>query len=127
MGTMHSGNSAGSSTIQCKFTSLPNSNLTLSQLSDELGKIPALAAQNLVEDYVLMTNHPVSGVASAQIEKAFIEAGAKRCRILGADWVVSQIDESARLRMLVPRLYGVGDLSNILDERAYEQAKMILS
>jgi len=127
VGTMHSGNSAGSSTIQCKFTSLPNSNLTLSQLSDELGKIPALAAQNLVEDYVLMTNHPVSGVASAQIEKAFIEAGAKRCRILGADWVVSQIDESARLRMLVPRLYGVGDLSNILDERAYEQAKMILS
>lgn len=127
VGTMQSGDSAGSSTIQCKFTSLPNNNLTLSQLSDELKKIPALAAQSLVDDYVLMTNHPVSGVAAGLIEQAFVDAGVKSCHVLGADWLVSQIDESARLRMLVPRLYGIGDLSNILDERAYEQAKMILS
>ncbi|WP_175711479.1 hypothetical protein [Burkholderia ambifaria] len=127
VGVWNDGNDAGSSTIQCKFTSLPSSNLTLSQLVDELAKIPALAAQGLVEDYILMTNHPVSGVAAAAIEHAFVAAGAKRCRVLGSDWLVSQIDESARLRMLVPRLYGIGDLSNILDERAYEQAQMILS
>ena len=29
--------------------------------------------------------------------------------------------------MMVPRLYGLGDLGNILDGRAYEQASMILS
>ncbi len=29
--------------------------------------------------------------------------------------------------MLVPRVYGLGDLSQILDERAYSQAREILS
>ena len=37
------------------------------------------------------------------------------------------IRESARLRMLVPRVYGLGDLSQILDERAYAQGREILS
>jgi hypothetical protein len=127
VGTWTEDTDSGSSTIQCKFTSIPNSNLTLSHLADELVKIPALAAQGLVEDYILITNHPVSGVAAATIEQAFVTAGAKRFRVLGNDWLISQIEESARLRMLVPRLYGIGDLSNILDERAYEQARMILS
>ena len=31
-----------------------------------------------------------------------------------------------RLRMLVPRVYGLGDLGQILDERAYAQARAIL-
>ena len=33
--------------------------------------------------------------------------------------------ESKRLRMLVPRVYGLGDLSQILDDRAYKQAKVL--
>ena len=127
VGTWKDGADFGSSTIQCKFTSLANNNLVVSQLADEIAKIPSLAAQGLVEDYILVTNHPVSGVAAAAMEQAFVAAGAKRFRVLGNDWLVSQIEESARLRMLVPRLYGIGDLSNILDERAYEQARMILS
>ncbi|MDR5819316.1 hypothetical protein [Caballeronia sp. LZ043] len=127
IGTWDDGEGAGFSTIQCKFTSIANSNLVLSHVSDELAKIPELAKQGLAEDYLLLTNHPVSGVSAATIEAAFVAAGATRCRVLGGDWITSQIDESPRLRMLVPRLYGIGDLSNILDERAYEQAKMILS
>jgi hypothetical protein len=127
VGTWKDGVDSGSSTIQCKFTSLAGNNLTVAHLSEELAKIPSLAAQGLVEDYVLMTNHPVSGVTAAAMEAAFVAAGTKRFRVLGHDWLTSQIQESARLRMLVPRLYGIGDLSNILDERAYMQAKMILS
>jgi len=37
------------------------------------------------------------------------------------------IRESSRLRMLIPRVYGLGDLSQILDERAHTQAQEILS
>ncbi len=46
--------------------------------------------------------------------------------IFGATWISQQIRESKRLRMLVPRVYGLGDLSQILDERAYAQARAIL-
>ena len=41
-------------------------------------------------------------------------------------WISQQIREKKRLRMLVPRVYGLGDLSQILDERAYAQARAIL-
>jgi hypothetical protein len=44
-----------------------------------------------------------------------------------ACWVTQKIRESARLRMLVPRVYGLGDLSQILDDRGYRQATEILS
>ena len=44
----------------------------------------------------------------------------------GSTWISQQIRENRRLRMLVPRVYGLGDLSQILDERAYAQARAIL-
>ena len=118
---------AGSSTIQCKFTSLPHKPLTLTLLNDELVKVARLAANRLADDYVILSNHPVSGTAETKISHAFRQAGAGHCRVFGKDWIVSQIRGSARLRMMVPRLYGIGDLTHILDERAYQQANMILS
>src|SRR5579864_3398943 len=47
--------------------------------------------------------------------------------VFGLKQVCQQIQESKRLRMLVPRIYGLGDLSQILDDRAYKQAKVLLS
>jgi len=47
--------------------------------------------------------------------------------LFGSTWICDQIKENKRLRMLVPRLYGLGDLSQILDERAYAQAKALLT
>src|SRR5262249_45629973 len=35
--------------------------------------------------------------------------------------------ENKNLRMQVPRLYGLGDLTQILDERAYKQATAVLA
>lgn len=118
---------AGSSTIQCKFTSLPHKPLTPALLKDELAKVARLAANGLADDYVILSNHPVSGTAEIKISRAFRQAGAGHCRVFGKDWIVSQIRSSPRLRMMVPRLYGIGDLTHILDERAYQQANMILS
>src|SRR5690606_19298742 len=60
------------------------------------------------------------------IEQLFKEAGAKHVLLFGSTWITQQIRENKRLRMLVPRLYGLGDLSQILDERAYAQARAVL-
>ena len=117
----------GQSTIQCKFTSLRHEHLTLSHLADEIGKVQHLSSKGLADDYIILTNHPISGATDIAIREAFREAGAGNCRVFGKDWITAQIQQSSRLRMMVPRLYGLGDLGNILDGRAYEQASMILS
>jgi hypothetical protein len=118
---------AGESTIQCKFTSKPNHNLTLSMLDEELSKAASLAAKGLASDYIILTNHPITGASEIQIKSAFEKAGVGRCRTFGYDFIVRQIRSSPRLRMMVPRLYGLGDLSDLLDARAYAQAQLILS
>ncbi|MGO6946998.1 MULTISPECIES: nSTAND3 domain-containing NTPase [Rhizobium] len=127
VGTWRSDSGTGSSTIQCKFTSLPHEHLSFPMLQDEIHKVENLVSQGLARDYIILTNHPVSGVAEAEIKARFEKAGVERCSIFGKDWIVGEIVKSSRLRMLVPRLYGLGDLSQILDDRAYEQAGMILS
>lgn len=118
---------AGKTTIQCKFTSKRAARLGLSEIKDELEKAGRLAARGLADDYVLLTNYFTSGEASATIATAFEGVGVKRCLVLGADWITRQIQSSARLRVMVPRVYGLGDLSQILDERAYDQSRAILS
>jgi hypothetical protein len=115
------------STIQCKFTSKADAALTASSVRSEIGKIARLAKRGLAEDYVLMTNAGVSGEVEAKICEAVRAAGAANCRVLGRDWLTNEIRTRPRLRMMVPRLYGLGDLSQIIDERAYAQARRILS
>lgn len=85
-----------------------------------------LAANGLCDIYVLMTNSGVSGNQETQIQADLLGAGAKHVLIFGSTWIEEQIRESTRLRMLVPRVYGLGDLSQILDERAYAQARAVL-
>lgn len=115
------------STIQCKFTGKASATLKLADMSAELTKIESLAARGLAHDYILITNAGVSGEADAAITASCVAAGATRARVLGRDWITSEIGKRARLRMMVPRLYGLGDLSQIIDERTYLQARHILS
>lgn len=118
---------AGESTIQCKFTSRPHHRLSVSILKDELEKARLLAAKGIATDYIILTNHPVTGAGELKIKAAFEAVGVGRCRVFGYDWIVRQIRTSPRLRMMAPRLYGLGDLSDLLDARAYAQAQLILS
>jgi hypothetical protein len=117
----------GDSTIQCKFTSKPNQHLTLSMLRDELPKAKRLAKSKLADDYIILTNHVITGASEFIIREAFERAGPKRCRVFHRDWIISKIQNSPRLRMMVPRLYGLVDLASVLDSRAYRQAQLILS
>lgn len=127
VGTWTSAETSGSSTIQCKFTSKPDENLVLSALADELAKARALARKGLAEDYIILTNHPVTGQSDIAIREAFQAVGVGECRVFHRDWIVGHIRSSPKLRMLAPRLYGMGDLSDLLDARAYRQAELILS
>jgi len=118
---------SGESTIQCKFTSKQDSHLSLSLLSDELPKAKRLAEKGLADDYIILTNHSVTGESDLRIREAFQAVGVGRCRVFHSDWIIQRIRESPRLRMMVPRLYGLVDLTTLLDIRAYKQAQLILS
>ena len=117
----------GSFVIQCKFTSKRDKNLTLFDLTDEVEKAKNLVNSGRCDCYILMTNAGLSGLIVQKIEKLFKKAGVKQIVSLGSTWICQQIRENRRLRMLVPRVYGLGDLSQILDERAYRQAKTLLA
>ena len=118
----------GSFVVQCKFTGKADALLALSDIDDEVGKAEKLAADGLCNNYILMTNYGISGPTEAEIRQRFQSIrGIDACLSFGREWINLKIRESARLRMMVPRVYGLGDLSQILDDRAYAQATDILS
>ncbi len=118
----------GTYTVQVKFTSVKGRSLSLAGLKPEIKKAEALGRQGLARNYVVVTNCTVTAPAHAEIVNAFNAIpGIEFCDVLGVDWLDQQIAENKRLRAMVPRLYGLGDLSEILDERAYQQARQILA
>lgn len=119
---------SGSFTAQCKFSSQPTKALRLNDLKDETSKIERLAARGLADNYFLFTNARLTGDFEQKLRnKIGSIPGVKHFAAYGNDRISQFIHESARLRMLVPRIYGLGDLSQILDERAYAQSQEILS
>ena len=117
---------SGPFVVQCKFTALADKTLSLSDISDELAKIEPLVAQKICTSYILLTNARVTGTSEAAIRHAIMELGVAHVLILSGNWINQTIAINQRLRMFVPRVYGLGDLSQILDERAYAQAKSLL-
>lgn len=112
--------------IQCKFTANHRHNLKLSDIKDEIEKVRKLVASGQCDVYVLMTNAGISGAQTAKVKTRLVEAGVKHVLVFGSTWINQQIREKKSLRMHVPRMYGLGDLSQILDERAYAQARAVL-
>jgi hypothetical protein len=106
---------------QSKITTLPSRCFPTNFL-----RRSASRKKKLADDYIILTNHTITGNSELQIKHAFQSVGVGRCRVFHRDWIVARIQESARLRMMVPRLYGLVDLASILDERAYKQAQLIL-
>jgi hypothetical protein len=91
-----------------------------------LAKIKNLVSQGLCRTYILMTNARVSGRSEQAIRSTILAQGATHVLVLGGQWLNQTIALNQRLRMFVPRIYGLGDLSQILDERAYNQARVLL-
>ncbi len=118
----------GAFTVQCKFSAKREKALRFADLADEITKAKRLVQKGLATNYVLMTNAGLSAVTEAEIRRPFVDSiGVASFTAFGGEWISQKIRENPRLRMLVPRVYGLGDLSQILDERAYAQAREILS
>lgn len=117
---------SGRFVIQCKFTGRAGYALTPSDIQGEISKVSRLASKSECDVYILMTNAGISGEFDLKVKKMLREAGVENVLIFGVTWLEDQIRESKHLRMMVPRVYGLGDLSQILDERAYEQARAVL-
>lgn len=113
--------------LQCKFTTNPNATLTPSMIADELPKVRRLVANELCDSYILMTNARITGSSEARIRSALHEAGVHHPLVLAGPWICQTIASRRSLRMFVPRVYGLGDLSQILDQRAYAQAESLIS
>lgn len=118
---------AGPFAVQCKHTKNPGATLSASALEDEFAKVPALVGQELCRSYVLMTNARVSAQAEGRIRDRLRAAGVSHPLVFGYQWMCATIAAHRALRLFVPRVYGLGDLSQILDDRAYAQASVLMA
>jgi len=113
--------------LQCKHSGKVYSRLTPSDVELELPKIRRHVEAGRCNVYLLMTNKRVSAVAAAKIEDQVRSVGVDRVVVHGYEAICELLAEHKQLRARVPRLYGLGDLTEILDERAYAQAEAVLA
>ena len=116
----------GSFTIQCKHTSKSDNTLTNSVIEKECSKVTRLAGKGLADNYILVTNHSLPAKVEEYAKSAFVQAGAGTALVYGSEWINGTIAEYPSLRRLVPRLYGLGDLTQIVTHQAYRQAREVL-
>ncbi|MCH8297400.1 MAG: hypothetical protein IH873_04975 [Chloroflexi bacterium] len=116
----------GETVIQCKYTNRQNTTLTRAVFKDEVRKAEILWKRQPRANYILFSNYRLTAEFEETTRIQFAAFGCKNFHVFGYEWIAAAIQESSRLRTLVPRLYGLGDLSQILDERGYEQTKALL-
>lgn len=117
---------SGAVIVQCKHTSKTHEPLGVADLKKELEKLQRLAAETPCH-YIVMTNRQVSAPAEAEIRTAAEAiAGVRSCLVLGETWVEDTVDAHPRLLRLVPRLYGIGDLSQIVSFVLQQQTRAVL-
>ena len=113
-------------TIQCKHTSEAGKALKAGDLSGEIENVEELVKAGLADTYVFMTNMSIDAPVAAKMRARLRALGVRKPHILGSQYIVRVIRSSARLRALVPQVYGLGDLTSILDERLSEQSRALL-
>jgi len=119
-------NGVQEATIQCKFSGKPNQRLKSSDITAELANVKALVDQGLAQTYYFLTSMGVDAPVAAGIRDQLRVLGVQEPHVEGREWITAQIKSSSRLRALVPRVYGLGDLSSIVDERSAAQTRALL-
>jgi hypothetical protein len=114
-------------TVQCKFSGERDQRLKPSDIAVEIQNVTELVAKGMASHYYFITSMGVDAGIAAQICKLLRGLGVEQAHVLGKEWLFGKIKSSPRLRALVPRVYGLGDLSSILDERCARQTVAILS
>lgn len=118
---------ARATVAQCKFSVKAQGTLTPSALESELAKVKRLKEAGLCDAYILVTNLRVSGKTESWLLAALNELGVDHGLVLDGEWIAQQITRRADLRRYVPRVYGLGDLGQILDDRRLQQASALMS
>lgn len=113
-------------TVQCKHTSDAMKALKLSDLTAELQNVEQLVKVGQADTYAFMTNMSVDAPVAAAMRAKLRALGVRKPHIFGRQYIVRVIKTSARLRALVPQVYGLGDLTSIVDERLSEQSRALL-
>ncbi|QHP66368.1 hypothetical protein EI171_02420 [Bradyrhizobium sp. LCT2] len=113
-------------TVQCKHTSDASKALKLSDLTAEIDHVAELVEAGQADTYAFMTNMSVDAPVAAAMRARLHALGVRKPHIIGRQHIVRVIRSSARLRALVPQVYGLGDLTSIVDERLSEQSRALL-
>lgn len=113
-------------TVQCKHTSDATKALRVQDLTPEIDHVRDLVAAGQADTYVFMTNMSVDAPVAMAMRAKLRELGVRKPHILGRQYIVRTIRSSARLRAMVPQVYGLGDLTSIIDERLSEQSRALL-
>jgi energy-coupling factor transporter ATP-binding protein EcfA2 len=113
-------------TVQCKFSSKSEQRLRPSDITGELEQVEQLVAKDMASVYYFITSMGVDADVSRQIRARLSEMGVTEPHVVGREWLLGKIKGSPRLRALVPRVYGLGDLSTIIDERCASQTTALL-
>ncbi|MGE0503169.1 MAG: hypothetical protein AB7I79_20725 [Rhizobiaceae bacterium] len=113
-------------TVQCKHTSEAGKALRTGDLSGEIENVEELVKAGQADTYAFMTNMSVDAPVAAAMRARLRAVGVRKPHILGRQYIVRAIRSSPRLRALVPQVYGLGDLTSIVDERLSEQSRALL-
>ena len=111
--------------IQCKHSS-QSGRLEKRLYESEYSNIQRLLDNELCDVYYFVTNLRVSGRTDQAIQQDLRSLGVSNTIIIGRQTIERTLTENKALRALVPRVYGLGDLSEIIDERIYAQTNKIL-
>ncbi|MGE6213881.1 restriction endonuclease [Comamonas aquatica] len=113
-------------TVQCKFSSKPDQRLRPSDITGEIEHVEQLVAKQMARVYYFVTSMGVDADVAREVRERLLAQGVVEPHVVGKEWLLCKIKASPRLRALVPRVYGLGDLSTILDERCAAQTLALL-
>jgi len=113
-------------TVQCKFSSKREQRLRPSDITGEVEHVEQLVAKGMASTYYFLTSMSVDADVAREIRERLAAMGVTKPHVEGKDWLLGKIKGSPRLRALVPRVYGLGDLSTIIDERCASQTLALL-
>lgn len=113
-------------TVQCKFSGKREQRLRPSDITGELEHVEQLKAKQMATVYYFITSMGVDADVAREIRERLSSLGVTEPHVVGKEWLIGKIKASPRLRAMVPRVYGLGDLSTILDERCAAQTVALL-
>lgn len=122
----HVDGSVAVGTVQCKFSSKHTQRLRSSDITGELEHVKQLVDKGMASIYYFLTSMGVDADVAREIRERLAAMGVTEPHVEGKDWLLGKIKGSPRLRALVPRVYGLGDLSTIIDERCASQTLALL-